>query len=90
MSLPSNLNFKNKVESVYAKAYRSNVQPQTGTSFTSADTLTFNLPTRSGLALVPSESYLKFNLVIKNSSGSGDNYRWDSCGAHGIIQRIRV
>ena len=90
MSLPSNLNFKNKTESSYAKAMRSNIQPQTGSSFGLGDVITINIPTRAGLCLVPSESYLKFGLTIKNGSGSANNYRWDSCGAHGIIQRLRI
>jgi len=39
--------------------------------------------------MVPTESYLKFN--IQFTSGADNNaFRWDSCGAHGVIQRIRI
>ena len=40
--------------------------------------------------MVSTENYLKFDLTIKNTSGAASTYRWDSCGAHGLIQRIRV
>jgi hypothetical protein len=39
--------------------------------------------------MVPTESYLKFNIVMK-SAADANAYRWDSCGGQGIIQRIRV
>ena len=38
---------------------------------------------------MPTESYLKFN-VNAYSQTAGNAFRWDSCGAHGLIQRIRV
>jgi hypothetical protein len=40
--------------------------------------------------MVPSESYLKFTIAIKNDSGAVNYYRWDSCGAHGLISQVRV
>jgi hypothetical protein len=92
MSLPSKLLYQTKVEPAAAKAGRSNIQPQNGTDgYAANSTITFNLPTRNNLVFVPSESYLKFNAVITNSSATaGTYYRLDSNGAHGFIQRIRV
>jgi hypothetical protein len=40
--------------------------------------------------MVPSESYLKFSITVANGTGSPNYYRWDSCGAHGVINQIRV
>jgi hypothetical protein len=39
--------------------------------------------------MVPTESYLKFDLKV-NSFTANNAFRFDSCGAHGLIQRIRV
>jgi hypothetical protein len=88
--LPKNLKYGTKIESAVARSSRVNIQPQNGTStYGPNDTIIFNLPTRNNLVMVPTESYLKFNVVF--TSGAADNaFRWDSCGAHGIIQRIRV
>ena len=88
--LPKTLKYGSKVESAYSRSMRSNIQPQNGTGpYNLGDTIIVNIPTRNNLVLVPSESYLKFNINITN--GTNNNaFRWDSCGAHGIIQRIRV
>lgn len=88
--LPKNLKYGSKVESAPAKSYRSNIAPQNGTgTYGLGDTIIVNIPTRANLVLVPSESYLKFNVAFTN--GSANNFaRWDSCGAHGLIQRIRI
>jgi len=88
--LPKTLKYGSKIESAYARSMRSNIQPQNGTgNYSLGDTIIINIPTRNNLVLVPSESYLKFNVVINNNTA--DNaFRWDSCGAHGLIQRIRV
>ena len=88
--LPNNLKYGSKIESAYARSLRSNIQPQGTTGpYNLGETITINIPTRAGLCLVPSESYLKFNVNI--TSGTANNaFRWDSCGAHGLIQRIRV
>jgi len=88
--LPKTLKYGSKIESAYARSMRSNIQPQNGTSgYNLGDTIIINIPTRNNLVLVPSESYLKFNVAITN--GTANNaFRWDSCGAHGLIQRIRV
>ena len=88
--LPKNLKYGSKVESAYARSYRTNIAPQNGTSYGLGDNIILNIPTRNNLVLVPSESYLKFNLAINNTSGSASSYRFDSVGAHGLIQRIRI
>lgn len=89
--LPKNLKYGSKIESAYARSMRSNIQPQNGTGpYNPGDTIIINIPTRAGLCLVPSESYLKFTMNIANNSTSANAFRWDSCGAHGVIQRIRV
>jgi hypothetical protein len=88
--LPKTLKYGSKIESAYARSMRSNIQPQNGTGpYNLGDTIIINIPTRNNLVLVPSESYLKFNVNI--TSGTADNaFRWDSCGSHSCIQRIRI
>ncbi len=49
-----------------------------------------NIPTRNNLFMVPHESYLIFDFSLNNSSGAALTGRWDKCGAHGLIQRIRI
>ena len=89
--LPKTLKFGSKIESAYARSQKSNIAPQNGTGpYLLGDTIIINIPTRSNLCLVPSESYLKFNVNIANGSTSANAFRWDSCGAHGVIQRIRI
>ena len=90
--LPKNkLVYGSNVESSAARSYRSNIQPQNGTgTYNVGDTITINIPTRNNLVLVPEESVLKFTLNHLNGT-VGTNIIWlDSCGAHGVIDRIRV
>ena len=88
--LPKNLKFGSKVESASARSYRSNIAPQNGTgTYNLGDTIIVNVPTRNNLCLVPTESYLKFDARV-TSAANGNVARWDSCGAHGLIQRIRI
>jgi hypothetical protein len=88
--LPKNLKYGSKIESAMARSSRVNIQPQNGTStYNPGDTIIINIPTRNNLVLVPTESYLKFNINL-TSNAANNFFRWDSCGAHGIIQRIRV
>ena len=88
--LPKNLKYGSKVESASARSYRSNIAPQNGTgTYNLGDTIIVNVPTRNNLCLVPTESYLKFNATV-TSGANGNVVRWDSCGAHGLIQRIRI
>ena len=88
--LPKNLNYGSKVESSAARSYRTNIQPQNGTgNYNAGDTIIINVPTRNNLVYVPSESYLKFTHTV--TANAALNYaRFDSCGAHGLVQRIRV
>jgi hypothetical protein len=90
--LPKNLKYGQKVESAPSRSTRVNIAPQNGTngySATAGDTIIINIPTRNNLTLVATESYLKFTSTI--TSGANNNIcRWDSCGAHNLIQRIRV
>ena len=39
---------------------------------------------------VPCESYLKFTHTVTVGIAASNYTRFDSCGAHGLIQRIRV
>ena len=89
--LPKNLKYGSKVESAPARSSRANIAPQNGTSgYNLGDIININIPTRANLVMVPTENYLKFDIKITNTSAAASTYRWDSCGAHGIIQRIRV
>lgn len=88
--LPKTLKYGSKVESAMAKSSRVNIAPQNGTStYRLGDTIILNIPTRNNLVLATSESYLKFNVLI-TSGVAANAFRWDTCGAHGLIQRIRV
>ena len=88
--LPKNLAYGSKVESASARSYRTNIQPQNGTgNYNAGDTIIINIPTRNNLVFVPSESYLKFQHTVTASAASKYT-RFDACGAHGLIQRIRV
>jgi len=89
--LPKLLKFQGKVESAQSKSHRTNIAPQNGTStYSLGDTVIINIPTKNNLFLASTESYLKFNLVINNTSGAANSYKLDSAGAHGLIQRIRI
>ena len=89
--LPKQLKYGSKVESAAAKSSRVNIAPNNGTGpYNLGDTLIINLPTRSNLVLVPNESYLKFTLQPIKADGAATALRWDSCGAHGLFQRIRI
>ena len=89
--IPTNLKYGTKVESSIARSYRTNIMPQNGSGpYNALDTITINIPTRANLVLVPTESYLKFKLNINNLNSTGNAFRLDRCGAHGVIQRLRV
>jgi hypothetical protein len=90
MSIPKPLKFGSKIESAMAKSYKTNIQPQNGTGpYNLGDTITVNIPTRNNLLTVPPENIFKFNINATNTSAANP-IRWDSCGAHGLIQRIRI
>lgn len=88
--LPKQLKYGSKVESAAAKSSRVNIAPQNGTGpYNLGDTLVFNIPTRQNLVMCTTESYLKFTLGAITASAAAA-IRWDSCGAHGLIQRVRI
>jgi hypothetical protein len=90
--LPTNALFTRKKESASGRRFRTSIQPQQGSgNYVGSNTITINIPTQANQLLIPSESTFNFSLSGTNSSGNTMNYlRWDSCGAHGIIQRCRV
>ena len=89
--LPKNLAYGSKVASASARSYRTNIQPQNGTgTYNAGDTIIINIPTRNNLVYVPCESYLKFNVNVLAGVADSAYARFDSCGAHGMFQRIRV
>ncbi len=89
--LPRTLEYGSRVQASPARSTRVSVQPQNGTGpYNRGEVITFNLPTRRNLVLAQSESYLKFNLVVTNGSTAAANFRFDSCGAHGLFQSLRV
>ena len=89
--LPNSLKYQTKIESSASRCYRSNIQAQTSGPFNPNDTIIINIPTRNNLCLCPADSYLKFRVNLTNPSPTvGCLYaRWDACGSHGVIQRIR-
>eukprot|EP01038_Epipyxis_sp_PR26KG_P016539 gene16539-22578_t len=73
-----------------AQSYRTNIQPQNGTGpYALGQTIIINIPTANNIVLAPTESYLKFACTITNGGTAGKAI-WDACGAHGLIQRIRI
>jgi hypothetical protein len=89
--LPKQLKYGSRVESAASKSSRVNIAPNNGTGpYSLGDTIIFNIPTRANLVLVPNESYLKFTLSALIASAGDTAIRLDSCGAHGVIQRIRI
>ena len=87
--IPANLKYQSKVESAPSRRYLTQIQPQGSTSFGQGETITINIPTRNNTALIPSESYLRgsLNLVVGTATTATT---LESCGFHGIFQRIRV
>lgn len=85
--IPKNALYTGKKESAPGRRYRTNIQPQSGSSFTAGQTITVNIPTRANTLLIPSESTLNFALSLTSAA---TQIRLESCGAHAIIQRIRV
>ena len=80
--LPKNLKYQNKVESASANAYTSNIAPQNGTGpYSSGQTIIINIPTRSNLCLIGSESTLKFSLTV-TPAATAQYVRLDRGGAN--------
>lgn len=92
--IPTNLKYQSKVESAPSRRYRSNIQPQNGSGSSSSgygtgSTIIINIPTRNNLALIPSESVLKFSTTM-TTTAIARIANFDSHGAHGYINRLRV
>jgi hypothetical protein len=87
--IPSNLRYASKTESAPGRRFLTQIQPQGSTTFGQGETITINLPTRANTCLIPSESYLKgtLNLVVGTATTATT---LESCGFHGLIQRVRV
>ena len=92
--LPRNLQYANgnKLESSPARSYTACIQPQGGTNgYMQGNTITINIPTSPNTVLVPSESFLKFDLApILNGANANTCVRLDNAGIHGAIQRLRI
>jgi len=89
--LPKNLKYGSKVESAVARSSRVNIAPQNGTAgYNLGDTIIVNIPTRNNLVMATTESYLKFTVNALTAGAGSNGLRFDSCGAHGLIQRIRI
>eukprot|EP01038_Epipyxis_sp_PR26KG_P017677 gene17677-24598_t len=89
--LPKQLKYGSKVESAMAQSYRSNIQPQNGTGpYTLGQTIIINIPTSNNLVLAATESFLKFNVKFTNGATANARAIFDNCGAHQLVQRIRI
>ena len=89
--LPKNLLYQTKAESAQARSYKSNLAPQNGLGpYGANETIIINIPTASNLVTAMSENYLKFDCNFKAGVADTNYIRLDNCGAHGVIQRIRV
>jgi hypothetical protein len=87
--LPKNLQYQPKVESAPSRRYRTNIQPQSGTSFSAGETIIINIPTRNNTALIASESVLKFTYNV-TLAASTLVAAFESCGVHAAFNRLRV
>jgi hypothetical protein len=89
--LPTNLLYQNKLESAYARSFTTHIQPQNGQNdYTDGQTIIINIPTSPNQVMASSESVFKFNLTVTNGATASNLIRLDKCGAHGIIQRLRL
>ncbi len=88
--LPTNALFTRKKESQAGRRFRTSIQPQQGSgNYYATNTITINIPTAPNQLLIPSESTLNFTLNGKIVTQAA-YMRLDSCGIHGIINRVRV
>lgn len=88
--IPANLVYNGKIESSPARRFKTNIQPQNGTGpYSPGNTITINIPCNANTFLIPSESYLKFQLNV-TVGGTASISAFDAMGAHGVIQRLRV
>jgi len=89
MSLPKNLLYSNKVDSMGSRPYTSNIQSQNQV-YTMNDTIVLNIPCNRNTVLSPADSYLKFSVQATNGAAINTWTRLSKAGAHGFFQRIRV
>jgi len=88
--LPQNLKYQPKVESAPSRRFRTNIQPQNGQGpYAPSNTIIINIPTRNNTALIASESNLKFTFSYTPSAACAIQ-SMESCGVHGVINRLRV
>jgi hypothetical protein len=88
--IPKNLLYQNKINSAYARSFTTHIQPQNGQGdYTNGQTIMINIPTSQNQVLASSESVLKFDLTVQNGT-TASYIRLDKCGAHGVIQRLRL
>jgi len=89
--IPINLQYNSKIDSSAALSYKANIAPQNGTGpYGAGQTIIFNIPTRANLVTAMSENYLKFDCTFTTGATACQYMRWDSGGAHGLIQRIKI
>jgi hypothetical protein len=91
--IPKAMTYEGKREAAGARRYRTSIQPQTGAGTVSApyaagQTIVVNIATGSNQMLIATESTLSFKLAVTGSAAA--TLALDSCGAHGIIQRLRL
>lgn len=91
--IPKVMTYEAKKEAAGARRYRSSVAPQTGSATVNApygggQTIIVNIPTQANSVLVGSDTTLSFNLACSVSAAG--LMALDSCGAQGIIQRLRL
>jgi hypothetical protein len=89
MSLPKNLLYANKVDSMGSRPYTSNIQSQNQV-YTMNDTIVLNIPCNRNTVLSPADSFLKFSVACTNGAAVNTWTRLSKAGAHGFIQRLRL
>lgn len=83
MSLPKNLLYANKVDSMGSRPYTSNIQSQ-NQNYTMNDTIVLNIPCNRNTVLSPADSYLKFSVQATNGAAINTWTRLSKAGAHGL------
>ena len=56
-------------------------------NYNAGDTIIIIIPTRNNLLYVPCESYLKLTHSVTIGAAASAYTRFESCGAHGLIQK---
>jgi hypothetical protein len=86
--LPRNLKYTTKSEAAFSKSFRNNVASSVAT-YVNGDKITIKIPTLPNQCLNASDSFFKFTMTY-NSYTTANSVRFDSCGAHGIIKKIKI